>query len=49
MMREVVARNVTPEEAVKAYHGTLQKAKIKPARPLADDLQLTEAPLKMAA
>jgi DhnA family fructose-bisphosphate aldolase class Ia len=49
MMREVVARTVTPEEAVKAYHGALQKAKIKPARSLADDLQLTEAPLKLAA
>ena len=49
MMREVVARSVTPEEAVKAYHGTLQKAKIKPVRPLSDDIELTEAPLKMAA
>ncbi|HET7716509.1 MAG TPA: hypothetical protein VFK86_12870 [Bauldia sp.] len=49
MMREVVARNVTPEEAVKAYHGELQKAKIKPSRPLAEDLELTEAPLKLAA
>lgn len=49
MMREVVARNVTPEEAVKAYHGTLEKEKIKPFRPLADDIQLTEEPLKLAA
>ena len=46
-MRAVVEREVTPEEAVKAYHGTLQKQKIKPARPLADDT-LTEEPLKLA-
>ncbi len=49
LMREVIARTVTPDEAVKAYHGALQKAKIKPQRALADDLQLTEAPLKLAA
>jgi two-component system cell cycle response regulator DivK len=36
-------------ETVKAYHGTLQTAKLKPARPLADDIQLTEEPLKLAA
>jgi len=49
MMRQVVARTVKPEEAVRAYHGELQKKKIRPERPLADDLQLTEAPLKLAA
>jgi DhnA family fructose-bisphosphate aldolase class Ia len=49
LMRQVVARTVTPEEAVKAYHGALQKQKLKPARPLAEDLQLTEQPLKLAA
>ena len=48
-MRQVVARTVTPEEAVKAYHGVLQTKKIKPARALSDDIQLTEAPLKLAA
>ena len=47
MMRQVVARTVTPEEAVKAYHGALQTKKIKPARPLSDDIELTEAPLKL--
>jgi DhnA family fructose-bisphosphate aldolase class Ia len=47
LMRQVVARSVTPEEAVKAYHGALQKQKIKPMRSLADDLQLTELPLKL--
>ena len=49
LMREVIARTVTSEEAVKAYHGELQKLKLKPQRALADDLQLTEAPLKQAA
>ena len=49
LMRQVVARTVTPEEAVKAYHGELQKKKIKPARSLGDDIQLTEEPLKLAA
>ena len=49
MMREVVARNVTPEEAVKAYHGALEKEKLKAARALADDLEVTETVLKRAA
>ena len=49
LMREVVARTVTPAEAVRAYHGTLQKKKIAPARPLAEDIELTEPPLKLAA
>jgi hypothetical protein len=49
LMREVVARTVTPSEAVKAYHGALQKKGIKPTRALADDAQLTEQPLKLAA
>jgi DhnA family fructose-bisphosphate aldolase class Ia len=49
LMRQVVARTVTPEEAVKAYHGALQKQKLKPTRSLVDDLQLTEQPLKLAA
>ena len=49
LMRQVVARSVSPEEAVKAYHGALQKKKIKPARDLSDDLQLKEEPLRLAA
>ena len=49
LMRQVVARTITPEEAVKAYHGALQKQKIKPARQLSDDIQVTEQPLKRAA
>ena len=34
LMREVVARTVSPSEAVKAYHAALQKRKIAPARGL---------------
>ena len=49
LMREVIARTVTPAEAVRAYHGALQKKKIAPARPLAEDIELTEQPLKLAA
>jgi DhnA family fructose-bisphosphate aldolase class Ia len=48
-MRAIVARSLTPEEAVRAYHGELQKKKIRPARELADDLQLTDEPLRLAA
>jgi DhnA family fructose-bisphosphate aldolase class Ia len=49
LMREVVARTTTPLEAVKAYHAALQKKKIAPFRSLADDIELTEPPLKLAA
>jgi hypothetical protein len=40
---------IKTEEAVRAYHGALQKAGIKPARPLEDDRAITEEPLKLAA
>ena len=33
---------IPPVEAVKAYHGVLQKLGIKPHRPLAEDLQVTD-------
>jgi len=49
LMREVVARSIAVEEAVRAYHGTLQNKGIKPRRSLVDDLQLTEQPLRIAA
>ena len=45
-MRNVVEGNISPEEAVKAYHGELQKMKLKPARALSDDIQITEAAMK---
>jgi hypothetical protein len=40
-LRWIADGEVTPEEAVKAYHGVLQKLGIKPHRPLWDDSQLT--------
>jgi len=39
-LRRIVDGDVTPEEAVRAYHGVLEKLHIKPNRPLADDLEL---------
>ncbi|WP_342241476.1 hypothetical protein [Inquilinus sp. OTU3971] len=45
-MRQVADGTIAPEEAVRAYHGELQKQGITPLRPLADDLQTTEAVLK---
>lgn len=49
LMREVADGTLSPAEAVKAYHGRLQKLGIKPARPLDDDMQITEAVLRQAA
>ena len=49
LMRQVVARTVTPAEAVKAYHGALQKKGLKPVRAFADDSTITEPDLKAAA
>ncbi|MGH6893972.1 MAG: hypothetical protein ACREEP_17135 [Dongiaceae bacterium] len=46
LMRQVADGALAPAEAVKAYHGELQKQKITPARPLDDDLLVTEAALK---
>ena len=46
MMREVVDGNLSPQEAVRAYHGELQKQRIKPLRPLEDDMAITEAVLQ---
>ena len=45
-MRQVADGTLAPAEAVKAYHGALQKQGIKPARSVEDDLVITEAPLK---
>jgi hypothetical protein len=41
LLRNIVNREVTPEEAVHAYHGELSRANIQPKRFLKDDLQLT--------
>ncbi len=48
MMRRVADGDIRPAEAVKAYHGELQKAGIKPLRPLEQDGEITEAVLKQA-
>src|ERR1700733_6456423 len=47
-MRAVADGEVSPKEAVAAYHDTLAKAGIKPARALAADSEITEAALKAA-
>ena len=40
-LRLVADDQISPEEAVRAYHGALQRLGIRPKRPLADDLQQT--------
>lgn len=45
-MRAVADGDLSPSEAVKAYHGVLSKAKIKPLRAIADDNKVTEDVLK---
>lgn len=39
-LRLIVEGVISPEEAVKAYHGTLERLKVRPRRSLTDDLQL---------
>ncbi len=46
LMRPVLRRELPPAEAVRAYHAALEKRGLAPARPLADDLQITEAVLQ---
>lgn len=46
LMRRVVDGEATPAEAVKAYHGALQKAGIAPKRSLEQDLEITEDVLR---
>ena len=40
-LRRIVEGAITPEEAVKAYHGVLQSLGVTPHRALADDMQPT--------
>jgi hypothetical protein len=47
LMRRIVEGDVTPEEAVKAYHGALKKKKIAAKRPLDEDIEITEAVLQL--
>lgn len=42
MLRLITEGRLSPEEAVRAYHGLLQAKNIKPHRPLDDDLKLTD-------
>jgi hypothetical protein len=42
MLRFITDGKISPEEAVRAYHGVLQGKGIKPHRPLDEDLKLTD-------
>jgi hypothetical protein len=42
MLRLITDGKLSPEEAVRAYHGVLQGKDIKPHRPLEKDLELTD-------
>jgi hypothetical protein len=46
MLRRIVEGDLSPKQAVKAYHGALKSLKLKPWRSLEDDLQLTDKNLK---
>lgn len=46
LMRAVVARELSPVEAVRAYHGGLQRKGVAPAVPLADDQELSDPLLR---
>ncbi len=46
MMRAVADGEISPGEAVKAYHGHLAKSGLAADRPLKDDLEITEPVLK---
>ena len=48
-MRSVLRREVTPEQAVVAYHETLRSKGIEPARPLEGDRRITEQILAVDA
>jgi hypothetical protein len=42
MLRLITDGQIAPEEAVRAYHGVLEKCQIKPRLPLEKDLELTD-------
>jgi hypothetical protein len=46
LFRPVLEGAVKPADAVRAYHGALARAKVKPKRSLADDSEITEPVLK---
>ena len=49
LMRQVLARELTPAEAVKAYHEALAGQGLKPATPLAADLEISDPVLQSEA
>jgi hypothetical protein len=46
LLRRIVDAEISPEEAVPAYHGALENLQIKPHRTLKEDMQLTDATLR---
>jgi len=47
-LREVADENISPEEAVKAYHGALQEKGISPVRSLQDDMVIVTPEVKLS-
>ena len=47
-LRDLSEEKLTAEEAVKAYHGDLQKLGLPPKRELAADMELTDSVLSYA-
>jgi hypothetical protein len=43
-LRSIADGQISPEEAVRGYHGALEKLRIKPIRSLQEDLKLTQQP-----
>ncbi len=48
-MRRVVDGELSPEEAVRAYHGAIRGGGLEPLRPLEEDLRITEPALLAGA
>lgn len=48
LLRHIVNGEISPEEAVRAYHGVLAELHIKPQRSLPDDMKLTEPAMSYA-
>lgn len=49
MLRRIVDGQITPEEAVRAYHGILQGLSIRPYRALDEDMKLTTGVMSYGA
>ena len=49
MLRLITDGKISPEEAVRAYHGILQGKNIKPKLPLERDLELTDQAMSYSA